>query len=171
MSSDAQQRRFPITSYGDVFVTGVCDDGRQLVMGLLCPLVVAYFFDSDGRLIGDERRPWNHPAPRIGGDGPYRIYDERFQAALDAQLREWQESIGYRPGPIRVRAFLDPRHPVGITLIPEHLDLSKDQRREVDEEELPYLDQSRAEWLAAGNFVWWWAKDYWTAPDGEVIST
>jgi hypothetical protein len=172
VGSDAENRLFPITSYGDDFVTGVCADGRQVVMGLLCPHVVAYFFDPDGRLVGDEHRPWNHPAPRMGlGDGPYQIYDKPFRAALDTQLREWQESIGYCRGPIRVRAFLDPRHPVGVTPVPDHLDPPEDEWRELDEEERQDLEQARAEWLARGQFVWWWAKDYWTAPDGRVVST
>lgn len=29
-------------------------DGRRVVIGLRCPQVVAYFFDSAGRLVGDE---------------------------------------------------------------------------------------------------------------------
>ncbi|MFO0964158.1 MAG: hypothetical protein U0793_01040 [Gemmataceae bacterium] len=68
-------RLFPIQGYGDEFSTGVCADGRQVVMGLLCPHLVAYFFDRKGKLLGDEHRPWNKPAPRMGPDGPYNIYE------------------------------------------------------------------------------------------------
>ena len=102
-----EDRQFPLTGYGDEFVTGACPDGRQVVMGLLCPHLVAYFFDPAGRLLGDEHRPWDHPAPRLRDTGPYDIYDPPFQA----------------------------------------------------------------DWRAAGQFVWWWAKNYWTDPDGRVVST
>lgn len=80
-------RLFRIKSYGDDFVTGLSDDGRQVVMGLLCPELVAYFFDQDGRLLGNERRSWLHPARQMGPHSPYQIYDDAFQEAIVGQLR------------------------------------------------------------------------------------
>jgi len=165
-----EDRLFPVNSYADDFVTGVCDGGRQVVMGLLCPHVVAYFFDRDGFLLGDEHRPWNHPAPRMPS-GPYQIYDKAFRTTLADQIQEWQQSVGYIACPILVRAFLDPQHPVGITLLPDHLDLPEDELQELSAEEREDTELEREEWLAAGRFVWWWAKDYWSAADGKILST
>ena len=65
-------------------------------MGLLCPNLVAYFFNPKGDLLGGERRAWGHPAPRKGA-GPYQIYDKPFQGALAAQFREWQQALGINP--------------------------------------------------------------------------
>lgn len=170
MTNIPEDQLFPITGYGDEFVTGLCSDGRQVVMGLLCPHLVAYYFDRDGRLVEGERRLWNHPAPR-SGNGPYHIYDKAFEAALATQLREWQDSIGYSSQPIRVRAFFDAQQGVGISLFPDHMDLPEDELKSLDGEEREDLERDRAEWLTSGQFVWWWAKDYWTGPDGAVVST
>src|SRR5262249_24918462 len=150
----------PIQGYGDDYVTGICSDGRQVVMGLLCPQVVGYFFDSEGKLLGDEHRPWNTHAPRMRTNGPYRLYDDNFRAALEVQLLEWQSDIGFRPATIHVRAFLDPRHPVGIEQLPEHLrNFETDEG--CDEDERKELSADKDEWIAEGKFVWNWAKDYW----------
>jgi hypothetical protein len=43
-------RLFPIADHGDEFVTGVCADGRQVVMALLIPDLTAEFFDATGDL-------------------------------------------------------------------------------------------------------------------------
>jgi hypothetical protein len=43
-------RLFPIAGHGDAFVTGVCADGRQVVMGLVIPDLTAVFFDAKGDL-------------------------------------------------------------------------------------------------------------------------
>jgi hypothetical protein len=171
VSSAPDDRLFTVNGYGDDFFTGVCSDGRQVVMGLLCPEVVAYFFDAEGRLLGDERRPWDHPAPRMGGNGPYRIYDDVFQGMLAVQIAEWQTALDCSSGPIRVRQFFDRRHPVGITLLPSHMQPTDDEWRDMSRDERRELEHDRAEWLANGEFVWLWAKDYWMAADGEVTST
>jgi hypothetical protein len=138
-------------------------------MGLLCPHLVAYFFDGKGLLLADEHRPWTTPAPTTEPNGPYDIYDAAFEKAFAKQMRQWKSELGFRPGTIKIRAFLDDRHPVGITLFPDHL--NPDEIGNLDEDEQRAFAESRAEWIAEGQFVWWWAKDYEMAKDGEVEST
>ncbi|HEY7155408.1 MAG TPA: hypothetical protein VH575_15710 [Gemmataceae bacterium] len=162
-------RLFPIRKYD--YATGLCDDGRQVVMGLLCPHLVAYFFDPQGNLLAKESRPWDHPAPTMGANGPYRIYDTEFQAALDRQLRGWQAEIGFRPGTIRVKAFLDEEEPVGIELLPEHYRDIDPVAEYPDEEDRREFLKARDQWVRQGKFVWWWAKDYFMSRDGKVEST
>jgi hypothetical protein len=43
-------RLFPIAGHGDELVTGVCADGRQVVMGSRTPDLTAVFFDANGNL-------------------------------------------------------------------------------------------------------------------------
>jgi len=165
----SDNRLFPIQGYCDEFVTGTCANGRQVVMGLLCPHLVAYFFDPNGELLCDELRPWDTPAPRMGPDGPYQIYDAAFQDALAEQKHEWQKELGFRASTIRVRPFLDSRHPVGISPLPE--DLETDECNKLGEDERKHIEELRTEWIARGQFVWWWAKDYYMSKDGAVDST
>jgi hypothetical protein len=162
-------RLFPIQEHD--YSTGVCADGRQVVMGLLCPNLVAYFFNRDGTLLGRENRLWNVPARRMDGNGPYLIYDPEFVEALNLQLGEWQSQLGFRPSTIWIKPFFDDEHPVGIELLPEHYrDL--DHADWIDhEEDREGLKRLRDQWIEWGNFVWWWAKDYFMSREGKVEST
>jgi hypothetical protein len=171
VGTDVVDRLFSIEPHGDDYFPGVCEDGRQVVMGLLCPHLVAYFFGADGKLLGDEHRLWQKAPPRFGTDGPYKIGDNDFQLALTKQLQDWRAEIGFQPQTISVRAFWDERHPVGIELLPEHLqDLDTADWFEDEDERQEYVT-SREEWLAEGKYVWWWAKDYFVNADGEVESS
>src|SRR4051812_41642963 len=84
LAAEDQSRLYLLKTYGSDFYTGRLGDGRQLLMGLLCPELVAYCFSPGGALLGREARPWNYPAPR-SGDGPYRIYDPEFRRHLNDQ--------------------------------------------------------------------------------------
>jgi hypothetical protein len=175
MSSQvAKNRLYKIQNHGEDFFTGVCSDGRQVVMGLLCPHVVAYFFDSKGRFLESERQLWVHPAPRMTmppelshiptvmapGTGPYKIYDSQFQAAIKIQIEQWQQALGWRAATIEVLEFFDATHSVGIRRMPGYLK-GKD----------PEIEHERQNWISKGQFVWRWSKDYEMDPDGEVEST
>ena len=51
-------RSYPIKTheaYG--FWTGLTPDNKQVLMGLLCPNLVAFSFDADGALLAVEQRP------------------------------------------------------------------------------------------------------------------
>ncbi len=160
-------RAYQLNGYEDDFYTGLTDDGRQALMGLLCPNLVVYFFSPEGVLLGHEVRPWRHPAPGSSGQG-YHIYDSEFQHSLAEQFSEWSREIGLKSGGIQVQRFFDEEECVGIEDLPEHyenLDLWEDP----DERQL--VEQERREWLTQGQFVFWWAKDYYMAADGEVDST
>ncbi len=170
MNDFDENRLFPIQNDEDILATGICADGRQAMMGLLCPWLVAYFFNHDGEIIGGERQQWNHPAPRMGEDSPYRIYDPAFGVAIAAQMKAWQTKLGFKQGKIEIQEFFDEELYVGITVLPDHLELEEIEEED-DLEERKYLEEDRANWFANGNFVWWWAKDYWMSKDGDIEST
>ena len=80
--------------------------------------------------------------PAPGAEGRgYDIYDERFQSHLSEQVRGWKGELGFSPGAVRVRAFFDEEYYVGF------------------------------EEAADDEIVFYWAKEYFLAPDGEVEST
>lgn len=138
-------------------------------MGLLCPNLVAFFFDEQGNLNQKESRLWEYPATRR--DGIYQIYDDAFRAALAQQKSRWKTEVGFQPGVIHIKQFYDEAHTVGIEILPEHYqDLETSDEFE-DEEERQGWMQDRDAWLERGEFVWWWAKDYYMNAAGEVDST
>jgi hypothetical protein len=164
--NDKAPELYPIQEYD--YEVGICADGRQVVMGLLCPYLTAFFFDPQGSLLEKERRLWNHPAP--WQNGCYNIYDTDFEAALIQQKSDWQSEIGFQPGLIRVKAFFDDEDTVGIEPLPEHyLNLETPDEFE-DEEERQEWIRDRDAWLERGDFVWW-ARDYYMNSNGEVEST
>ncbi len=138
---------FNIRGYEHDFYTGCTGDGRQVVLGLLCPSLVAYFFSPDGGLMGREVRSWEHPAPGAEGIG-YSIYDKQFQGRLAEQMQGWKQELHFSPGPIHVEAFFDEEYYVGFE------EEAIDQAEEADDE-----------------IVFYWAKEYFLATDGEVEST
>jgi len=161
---------FTVQSCEPDFVTGVCADGRQVVMGLLCPNLVAFFFDADGVHSGAEQRTWDTPAPTHPHTGRYLLGDDAFQSALDLQISGWQDELGFVPAPVHIHAFVDQEKWVGVELIPEHL-LPEQIADEEDPTRREQLHDIAAEWRDSGWFVWWWAKDYWMNAEGEVEST
>lgn len=151
--------RYPIQGYGTDFHAGVVADKRQAIMGLLCPNVVAVFFDPLGDFLEAQQRR----LPFMGSKGPYDIYDAR----VGQHLRSWQEALGFRPRVVRVRRFSLPEWGVGIDDLPTHyLEFleNPDEFPEID------VEMIRA-WQEAGQFVFWWAKDYWMDRSGRVEST
>ncbi|MEZ4446189.1 MAG: hypothetical protein R3B72_44340 [Polyangiaceae bacterium] len=157
-------RLFAIQPSAD-FHAGVLDDGRQVLLGLLCPEVVVFVFGRDGRFITKQEQVWRHPAQRMGTDGPYQIYDPAFVRAMNQQIADLKATLGVKDGTIRVRQFFDVA--VGIEEFPDYLEESEDGSPEDAQRRLAL----RREWRASGGFVLWWAKDYYMSKDGQIEST
>jgi hypothetical protein len=153
-------RLFPLRGDEGYFHTGTTPDGRQVVAGLLCPFVAAYFFRPDGSFESVEKRPVAFFADK---DPPYRI----FAPEVEAEEAQWLADFRLKPGPIGLQAFFDSKEWIGIELLPEHL-------KDPDDGEEPYeegwLEDCRA-WDESGRFVFWWGNDYFIGPDGEVESS
>ena len=163
-----ESRIFTIAGHGEDFFTGQTADGRQVLLGLLSPQVVLYFFDADGVLLERQARDWEHPAPRLGESDIWLIGNAEFKRRLAGQITRWQQEIGFAPGAIRVRWFFDEEYSVGIATLPESLrDLSWCE----DEAERQEMKAEIKEWQAEGRFVFFWAKEYLMAPDGEVLGS
>jgi hypothetical protein len=157
---------FTLQSCEDEFYTGSAKDGTQVLMGLLCPYIVTYYFNADGVLMNGKRQLWKHPAPRMGENGPYKIYDPQFVANITQQIQEWQQEIGFQPMPIRIQKFGDTEMSVGIDEVPGELeDAIADDPQNED------LIQELEEWKEQHACVLYWGKDYWVSPTGEVLST
>jgi hypothetical protein len=158
----AARELYPIKDSRD-FRTGLVSDRRQVVMGLLCPYLVAVFFDPEGNLLGTQKR--DLPFMREQ-QPPYNIYDKR----VEDHLRRWQEEIGYSPKTIKVKRFMIPEG-VGIEDLPGEYQEVLDNPSQFEEgTKQDYAEWTRL-WQATGQFVFWWAKDYWMSREGAVKAT
>lgn len=162
------EQLFQIYPYAGDFHTGRLRDGRQVLLGLLCPELVAYFFDERGHMLTGARRAWRTPATRIGGHGPYNIDDPTFCAAIQQQISEWKLELELEEGPIRIAEFFDADLAVGIEVVPGQFDDGQDE--ETPSERVERV-AAKSKWVRSGKFVFWWAKDYWMSREGKVEST
>jgi hypothetical protein len=162
----------PVQGYFDVGMTG---DGRQVLMGLSCPDLVAVFFDPAGDLLGVERRQMDFlqcggvlvdGKPIEGAVGDYNIYDRR----IPPRLLAWQDEVDFRPATIRVKRFFIPELGIEIEDYPEHFGEILDDPNSSDEEKADVRD-SMETWDADGQFVLYWGNDYWLDDTGEVVSS
>jgi hypothetical protein len=183
--------KYIITSYRDDFYTGKTGDERQVLMGLLCPELVAIFFDVAGDLLQVESRALTCLPPRqrvvsvswetnVGiqslegpRPGPFQLFDPHFQDTLARDLAAWKREIRFQETPITVREFFLNDRYLGIRRLPDHLAEFRenpDLAAESEEERREVGDRIR-EWESLGQFVLWWGKDYYVNRDGDVEST
>jgi hypothetical protein len=158
------ERCYPIQShetYG--FHAGVTPSDRQVLMGLFCPDLVAFFFDPEGTLLSVEQRPvgfFQGVAP------PYNIFDERIPALIEG----WQAEMGFQPATIKVKKFFSHQPYIGIEDYPSHYDEVLCDPQECKEEKSDIRDSMRL-WDEDGQFVLQWGNDYWLDASGEVVSS
>ncbi len=158
------ERRYPILSqecYG--FFAGVTANQQQVLMGLLCPDLVALFFDPEGNLLSTEHRPvefFQGIAP------PYNIHDQR----IPGLIKQWQGELGFRATIINVKQFYSKQLLVGIDNYPSHFEEILSDPSECEEEK-ESVRAEMAEWDDQGQFVLGWGNDYWLDSSGDVISS
>lgn len=142
------------------YFPGLVRDGRQVLMGLYCPSLVAIFFDPEGRLLGADYRR----LPYLDLE-TLLVYDYRF---LD-DLRVWQEELAFRQATIYVEKFsffdsdsdpnaIAPDEPVRIEIRdePEYLREVLSDQGEAREQDRKAARQELAEWKREGRFVLFW---------------
>jgi len=132
-------------------------------MGLFCPILVAFFFDSEGNLLKVEQRPVGFFQ---GVTPPYNIYDERIPALIEG----WQREMAFQPTTIKVKKFFLQTPYIGIEDYPSHFEEILSDPQECEEEKNDIRDSMRL-WDEAGQFVLLWGNDYWLDDSGEVVSS
>jgi hypothetical protein len=167
--------RYPIQPGQGYFDAGTTGDGRQVLMGLYCPDLVAIFFDASGDLISHEARHLEflrrssvivEGEPIEGMVGVYDIYDERIPPRIVA----WQEGLEFQPATIRVKRFFLDELGIGIEDYPAHFGETLADPEASDEEKADVRESIRL-WDADGQFVLLWGNDYWLDDSGEVVSS
>lgn len=158
-----QDRRYAVKPDEPYFSAGVRPNGEQVLMGLFCPNLVAFYFDRDGNLLRTEHRPVPFFRDVIP---PYDIYDGRIRPMIE----DWKAEMGFGPATIRVKQFFSDEHYIGIEDYPSHFgEILGDP--EADEEEKADVRESMELWDRAGQFVLLWGNDYWLDGSGRVVSS
>lgn len=147
----------------EYFHVGTLGDGRQVLMGLLCPDLVAITFDRAGNLLGFDTHPLEFLHPQ---SGIYNIYDERIGPREEA----WHRELEFRPATIEVKRFSIDELGVGIDDYPEHFAEVLDEPDQ-DEDWKAQIRKDKERWEADGQFVLYWGNDYWLDHTGEVVSS
>jgi hypothetical protein len=162
----SSQRLFAIKpDEGHLFFAGITPESEQVLMGLYCPNLLAFYFDSEGTLLRSEEQPvpffQNVTTPR-----PYDIYDDRIQPLINA----WQADMKLRSKVIHVKRFWSEEHSIGIEEYPSHFhEILSDLI--ADEEEKTSVRKSLQQWDEDGQFVLHWGNEYWLDRTGEVVSS
>lgn len=116
---------YPIQPKQGYFDAGMTGDGRQVLMGLHCPDLVAIFFGPSGDLIRHDARRLEFLQRRsviVDGEsvegmvGAYDIHDERIPSRVVA----WQEELEFRAATIRVKRFFQHELGIGFEDYPAH---------------------------------------------------
>jgi hypothetical protein len=155
--------------------SGLTRDGRQVLMGLYYPCVVAVFFDSDGRLMDVHRRQPSYLKPQ---EDLHDMYNSR----ITEEALAWQVELGFESAVIRVRKFFVPDNPkfakdpfwtrdgIGIEDYSDHFAdiLSEPNASAEDKEDVL---ESLKRWDEEGLFVLWWGNNYWLNKDGEFVAS
>lgn len=163
MTQDAE-RLYPINSHESYgFFAGITSDNSQVLMGLFCPNLVAFLFDSEGDLLSVEQ----HPVDFFQGITlPYNIYDEKIPTLIEG----WQAEIGFQPATIKVKKFFSQQPYIGIEDYPSHFGEILSDPRECEEEKSDIRESMRL-WNEDGQFVLQWGNDYWLNGSGDVVSS
>ena len=165
MSELTSRDFYLIQNEGIDFFTGHTSDGRQVLLGCLSnEFLTGIFFDTHGNLIGSQNRPTSGLNP----------YDPRLVEKVSASLDAWWKELGFAPGTIRVRRFDCKEAGVRIEDLPDYLEeFLQDPEgfaQNKQESASSYFESGRR-WRESGQFVLWWAKDYWLDGGGAVEST
>jgi hypothetical protein len=151
------------------YITGRGDGGHAIIIGLRYPYICAVLFDASGKLTEVRIRPLPFRARAMREGGPYLIEDPDFQDRYIAQAQIWGAELGFSEQSIVIERFAFPEFDLGIENLPRHMQhfrSNPDESSEEDKRELPKMIE---EWIAEGNFVFWWGNDYYLDKEGEII--
>lgn len=143
---------------------GRAPDGRQFILGPMFSEVVAYVFDSDGRLISRERRAWREPETGQDGGGIYWLLEPGTRSKVERKVVEWKRELGLMEALIVVDGFFDAERNVGIEDVPRCLEVNIEGESELEKSE---RDVARIDWIQSERFIFWWELDHWMTADGR----
>ena len=147
-------------------------NGTQCVMGFISPGLVVVQFTLSGELIGASEREFNR-----------EMWDELTRSpvwheGLDPVpqpfqwLRQLQEQLAFREGPVQVHPFtLEPSYPITLDIVSG---MTRHMIKHPDEfasDEVREAHQEIAAWDEECDHAFTWNEEVMLAPDGRIEST
>src|SRR5262245_23780594 len=111
-------RKYSIRHSDPYFHAGTLPNGKQILLGLHLPAMVAVLFDAGGEVLRTERRKYSFKL-QTRTDGSYLVDDAASDAMMD-DLREWESEMGFRQGKISVKRFALHDLFIGLRDLPKH---------------------------------------------------
>lgn len=140
------------------FFTGVLMSGNQFIVGRYdTNQFLAVVFNSSGNFLYIHRENY--------------AFDPKGSADEDKLiLNIWREINGYELRSIQVFKFYLDDLRVGIESYPGEMELGKDNNKITKDEKNDMIADS-TDWIARGDYVFWWNRDFWMNNAGEVIAS
>jgi hypothetical protein len=161
---------YTIQNYDDYYSTGTTGNDEQVVMGLIAPDIVIYFFDQEGFYLRQKSVPLPNPPEKDSESGIY-LLDSHFIARFADELAEVKRQFGYQPGPISIETFFDPKNYVGVSSYPSNYQEFLDYPDRFSEEEKQAYESYIKQWDDDECFVFCWGEEYWMNSNGEIESS
>ena len=144
-------------------MTGRLADGRQVLMGVMCPDFAIHYFSAAGDFVEIQNRKLTLP-PAIR-NGVY-FFDEIADASLNADIAAWCTELKFTESPIDVLKF-DSDGGTIEDFPAELIELDEEPDNFTDDERDELLEW-RADWVESDLFAFWWGDELWIDSDGNV---
>jgi hypothetical protein len=165
MKKCMKHRRYTISPAPNrPFHVGRAPDERQYLLGPMFSEVVAYVFDSGGRLISRERRTWRESETSQDDAVVYWLYEPGTRREVERKMVDWKRDLGLVEVAIVIDGFFDAEYNVGIEDIPQCLESAIEGETDFERRE---REMEKNDWVQSEKFIFWWELDYWLASDGR----
>jgi hypothetical protein len=156
-------RKYRLSSCPGRYLTGRLADGRQVLMGVMCPDFAIHYFSAAGDFVEIQNRKLTLP-PAIR-NGVY-FFDEIADASLNADIAAWCTELKFTESPIDVLKF-DSDGGTIEDFPAELIELDEEPDNFTDDERDELLEW-RADWVESDLFAFWWGDELWIDSDGNV---
>jgi hypothetical protein len=160
--------QYKLDPKGRCFRTGLTVDGKQVLIGIWFPYLVAVFFDQNGNLLDAQERRLSADAQKLAEQG---FFTERPQKQFEQELQLFMNEINCRSSHIVVKKFAIPRHSLRIEDYPRSFQEVVSDPGRHSQEDVNDARESLHGWWEEGLFVFEWGNEYWVNRDGEFVAS
>jgi hypothetical protein len=133
-------------------LTGTLDNTTKILTGSLDNRIVSVYFNEEGDLIN------------------MKVIDDKFEPSLRSS-QNWLKNQAFVMSPIKIKEFFLQEYTVGIRQLTSEFEEYLQDKKHHSLEDQEMYNEMIEDWRYAGNFVFWWGRDYWCDKQGVIIAT